>query len=235
MRDLILLALWLLPPSRVKNRLLRSFGHRIAPKAIARANLVWRVRSFEMAPSSRISSGNLIKGLRAVKIAEHATIGKNNVITANAAYARISNGGRLELGEHAYITSRHSMDCSGSLFVGGFSAVAGHGTQVLTHSVDLARNAQSAYPVVIGERTFVGARCLLLGGATLPARSVLAAGSVLTHGERSEQGLWAGVPARFKTPMTGLWFDRTVGSTTEIYVPEAQQVPESHPQGSSAG
>ncbi|BDZ39246.1 acyltransferase [Microbacterium suwonense] len=132
-------------------------------------------------------------------------------------------GARLVLGEHSYVTSRHGIDCSGSLLVGAYSALAGFGSQVLTHSIDLSRNAQSAYPVVIGERSFVGARCLLLGGGELPARSVLAAGSVLTAAERSEQGLWAGVPARFKTAMSGRWFDRTIGSTTDVYLPELDE------------
>lgn len=220
MKDLILLVLWLLPASRIKNRLLTAGGHRIDRDATARSNLVWKVRSFELAPHSRINRWNLVKGMKAVRLAEHATIGKNNIITANAAYVPLPSGARLELGEHAYVTSRHGLDCSGSLIVGAYSAVAGFGSQVLTHSIDLSRDAQTAYPIVIGERSFVGARCLLLGGSRLPARSVLAAGSVLTDSERAEQGLWAGVPARFKSEVAGRWFDRTVGATRDIYVPE---------------
>ena len=220
MRDLILLGLWLLPASSVKNRLLSACGHRIARGATARSNLVWKVRSFEMAPHARINRWNLIKGLRSVRLAGHATIGKNNIITAHAAYAPLPSGARLELGEHAYVTSRHGFDCSGSLIVGAYSAIAGFGSQVLTHSIDLSRDAQTAYPIVIGERSFVGARCLLLGGSRLPSRSVLAAGSVLTDAERAQSGLWAGVPARFKSEVTGKWFDRAVGSTRDIYVPE---------------
>ena len=220
MRDLILLALWLLPASRVKNRLLTACGHSVAPSATARSNLVWKVRAFEMAANARINRWNLIKGLTKVRLSDSATIGKNNVISAHGSYARIPGSGRLELGDHAYVTSRHGLDCSGSFILGPFSALAGFGSQVLTHSIDLTRNAQSAYPIVIGERSFVGARCLLLGGAQLPSRSVLAAGSVLTDADRADEGLWAGVPARYKSTVEGLWFDRTVGATTEVYVPE---------------
>ncbi|WP_193598111.1 acyltransferase [Microbacterium sp. YJN-G] len=224
MRDAILLVLWLLPASRMKNRLLTACGHRIAPQATARPNLVWRVQAFEMEPYSRISIGNLIKGMRAVRLSAHATIGKQNIITANAAYRGLRGGGRLELGEHAYLTSRHSVDASGSLILGPFSAFAGFGSQVLTHAIDLSRDAQTAYPVVIGERSFVGARCLLLGGSHLPSRSVLAAGSVLTDTERTEQGLWAGVPARFKTKVEGKWFDREVGATRDVYLPDDDRI-----------
>lgn len=224
MRDLILLALWLLPASGIKNRLLTAAGHRVAPQAQARSNLVWRVGAFEMAPHARINRWNMIKGMRVVRLAEYATIGRNNIITAHAAYARLSGGGGLELGEHAYVTSRHSLDCSGTLTLGGFSALAGFGSQVLTHSIDLTRNAQTAHPVQIGERSFVGARCLLLGGSSLPSRSVLAAGSVLTDADRSDQGLWAGVPARFKTAMTGKWFDRSIGDTSDLYLPAEDRI-----------
>lgn len=226
MRHLILMGLWMLPASRVKNRLLTAAGHRIDPRAVARSNLVWKVRSFEMAPHSRVHRWNVIKGMKVVRLGEHATIGKNNIITASAAYEELRDGGRLEIREHGYVTSRHSMDCSGSLEVGAFSALAGFGSQVLTHSIDLARNAQTAYPIVIGERSFVGARCLLLGGSHLPSRSVLAAGSVLTDMKRTDEGLWAGVPARFKTTVTGRWFDRTEGATRLVYVRTAPAVPE---------
>lgn len=219
MRDLMLLVLWMLPASRAKNRLLTAAGHIIASQAIARSNLVWKVRSFEMAPHSRVHRWNVIKGMKAVRLGEHATIGKNNIISSNAAYEGLITGGRLEIGAHGYVTSRHSLDCSGSLEVGAFSALAGFGSQVLTHSIDLARNAQTAYPISIGERSFVGARCLLLGGSYLPPRSVLAAGSVLTDMVRTEQGLWAGVPARFKATVDGRWFDRTEGATRHIHVP----------------
>lgn len=224
MRDLMLLALWLLPASRIKNRLLRLCGHRVAEQAVARPNLVWRVQSFEMAPFARINMGNLIKGMKAVKLAEYATIGKTNIISAHAVYGRLSGGARLDLGEHSYVTSRHGIDCSGSLILGPYSALAGFGSQVLTHSLDLVRNAQTAYPVVIGERSFVGARCVLLGGSRLPSRSVLAAGSVLTDTDRSDHGLWAGVPARYKTTVSGKWFDRTVGRSRDVYLPDEDRI-----------
>lgn len=224
MRDLLLLALWMLPASRVKNRLLTLCGHRIASQAVARPNLVWRVRSFEMAPFARINTWNLIKGMSAVKLSRYATIGKTNIISAHAIYGSLPGGSRLELGEHSYVTSRHGIDCSGSLFLGPYSALAGFGSQVLTHSLDLVRDAQTAYPVLIGERSFVGARCVLLGGSSLPSRSVLAAGSVLTDADRSDQGLWAGVPARYKTTVAGKWFDRTDGESLDVYIPGEDRI-----------
>ncbi|MFU8946824.1 acyltransferase [Mycetocola zhadangensis] len=111
--------------------------------------------------------------------------------------------------------------------IGAYAAFAGHDSRVLSHSVDLARDAQVAYPVIIGERSFVGTRSLLLGGAVLPPRSILAAGSVLTRrADVGEPGLWAGAPAKFKGPVNGAWFTRSRMSTSRVYVPETDQTVE---------
>lgn len=223
MRTVILLMVWLLPAGRMKNAVLRACGHAVHRTAIARANLVWRVAAFEIGVGGRVDRGNVFKNLRHVRVGPGASIGRWNSFSTHPAFARLlPSGARLTLDGRSYITSRHQIDCSGSLHVGELAAVAGHQTKVLTHSIDLERNAQSARAVVIGPRTFIGARCLLLGGAEMPERSVLAAGSVLTpqHAER-EPGLWAGVPAKFKRPIEGAWFDRTERGTSDVYIPDS--------------
>ncbi|GHD45392.1 hypothetical protein D9V29_13210 [Mycetocola manganoxydans] len=221
-RAAALLAVWLLPASQSKNRLLRRLGHEVHAAALARPNVVWKVDSVVLASGSRIGKWNLIKNMRAVTVGASASVGRLNVISAHPVYARLyPSGASLTLGANAYITSRHQMDCSGSLSLGEFSALAGHDSRVMSHSVDMAMDAQVAHPVVIGDRSFVGTRCLLLGGASLPDLSVLAAGSVLTRGRQvGESGLWAGVPAKHKGPVTGAWFTRTSMSTNRVYIPE---------------
>lgn len=219
MKKVVQMLVWLLPACRSKNATLRLVGHDIAPTATARPNLVWGVDRFVMADSSSINRGNAIKGMREVRLGVGSSIGRTNLISAHGAYRRLAEGARLILGERSYITSRHELDCSGSLILEEFSALAGFRSQVLSHSIDLVRNAQTALPVRIGARSFVGARCLLLGGSSLPPRSVLAAGSVLTASPREEPGLWAGVPARRKGEIAGAWFDRTERGTRDLYLP----------------
>lgn len=213
--------LWLLPSSKVKNWLLRRVGHRIHPTAIARSCLVINVNKFSMGPGSRIGGWNAIKNLHEVSLGTDATIGRFNTITANQVFARLYQGGaRLTLGAHSYVTSRHRLDCSGSVHVGEYASVAGHSTTILTHSIDLRRDAQAAYPVTIGERSFLGTSCILLGGAEMPADSVLGAGSVLTRSrEARAPGLWAGVPATHRGPTEGSWFTRSVTGTRRVYIP----------------
>lgn len=212
---------WALPAHPAKNRMLRALGYRIHPTAIARANLVLRVHHISMGPGSRIGRFNLLKNLRLVSIGDHSSVGRLNVISAHPVYQRIyPDGAALVLGRHAKITSRHQLDCSGSVTIGDFSSIAGHETKILSHSIDVRRDAQVAYPVLIGNRSFVGARCLLLGGAVLPDRSVLGAGSVLTRTKQApEPGLWAGVPAALRGPIDGAWFGRSVTGTSRVYIP----------------
>ena len=220
-KDVLMAAVWLLPASVVKNRLLRSMGHDVHPTAIARSCVVVRVDRITMGPGSRLWRWNLIKNMRSVSLGEDASIGRLNVISAHPVYKRLyPDGAELTLESHAKITSRHQLDCSGSVLIGAYSSMAGHQTRVLSHSVDVRRDAQVAHPVRIGARSFVGARCLLLGGAVLPERSVLGAGSVLTKTrEDAQPGLWAGVPATLRGPIDGKWFSRSATGTTSVYVP----------------
>jgi len=218
--------LWLLPPSSAKNRLLNACGYRIDPTAVVRPNLVWRVREFEIGPGARLGLLNFIKNLKRVELAAGSSVGRFNVISAHPIFSRLyPSGGRFVVGEHGGITSGHRLDCSGSIEIGALSLVAGRGTNLLSHSIDLERDAQAAYPITIGERCFLGTGCLLVGGAVLPARSVLAARSVLTPGASPEQGgLWAGAPASYKGPRGGKWFERGKAATRDVYLPAEDRV-----------
>lgn len=222
MRDVMQLGAWLLPASRAKNRVLRALKHDVDPSARVRPTVMWRVSKVSLGAGSRVGLLNVFKNLRSVQVEVDGRIGRLNVISSHPVFTRLySDGGSLRIGRSGKITSRHQLDCSGSLSIGAYASVAGQETRVLSHSVDLSRDAQAAYPVVIGEHSFVGARCLLLGGAQLPTRSVLAAGAVLIKGDAGQEpGLYGGVPATRKTDVSGAWFGRESATTSDVYVPE---------------
>ena len=227
-KEVLRTAAWILPASQLKNRVLRLLGHDVHPTAIARSCAVIRVDRVTMGPESRIWRWNLIKNMRLVSIGERGSIGRLNVISSHPVYKRLyPDGAELTLGSHAKITSRHQLDCSGSVLIGEYASMAGHQTRVLSHSVDVRRDVQVAHPVRIGARSFIGARCLLLGGAVLPERSVLGAGSVLTKSRiAGEPGLWAGVPATLRGPIDGKWFSRIATGTTRVYIPSTGETVE---------
>ena len=228
LQEIVRRLVWLLPSTRAKNAMLRRLGHDIHPSASIGPNLVLHVRRFEVGEGGVVGRFNLFKHLETVTVGAGGRIGRMNIISAHPAYGRLyPDGARLQLARGAKVTSRHTVDCSGGVVLGEFASIAGRQTLVLTHSIDVGRDCQVAYPVEVGERSFVGARSVLLGGATLPPRSLLGAGSVLTR-SRGEQrsGVWAGTPATYRGPKEGLWFDRESTSTRRVYVPATDSIVE---------
>jgi len=219
---------WLLPESGPKKWLLRRVGYAVDPTATVRPSLVWNVEHIDMAPGSSMGRFNLVKNVRRLSLGRQAWIGGLNLISAHPVYDRLyPHAAQFALGDHAGITSRHSIDCSGAIAVGDFAGLFGHRTTVLSHSIDLRRDAQTAQPITIGARSFVGTNCLLLGGSELPERSVLAAGATLvrSRGERTP-GLWAGSPARRVADVDGQWFDRVDTHTKRVWIPDSGSVVE---------
>jgi len=156
-----------------------------------------------MAASARIGHLTVCKGLERLQLGESALIGNLNWITAFPKgdslgfFAReIEREPELVLGPHAAITHRHLIDCTDKILIGDFSTFAGFRSQILTHSIDIALSSQSSAPVTVGKYCFVGTGSILLKGSSLPDKSVLGAGSVLTKSQTEGGSLYAGNPAR---------------------------------------
>jgi acetyltransferase-like isoleucine patch superfamily enzyme len=167
------------------------------------------------------SIGNLtvVKGLDMLSLADHASIGRLNWITAYPSglpphFAHLaSRSPSLVLGEHAAVTNRHIIDCTERVVIGRYATVAGFRSQILTHSIDLRACRQDANPVAIGEYCFVGTACTILGGSKLPDYSVLGAHALLNRAFDEPFKLYAGVPAKAVAALerdTG-YFKRSVG------------------------
>jgi acetyltransferase-like isoleucine patch superfamily enzyme len=164
--------------------------------------------------------------LDAVTMGPHSSIGRGNWITGfptGGASPHSSQSSHfahqpdreasLTLGAHAAITNRHLIDCTHRVWIGNHTTIAGWQSQLLTHSIDLAANRQSAAPITIGERCFVGTNAVLLPGAVLPDRSVLGAKSLLNKAFTEPHTVYAGVPARAvrTLPPETAYFHRTTG------------------------
>jgi acetyltransferase-like isoleucine patch superfamily enzyme len=154
-----------------------------------------------MGPRSRIGHLTLCKGLALLQLGTHASIGRGNWITGvpkgNPRHflhqpERIPH---LVLGDHAAITNRHLIDCTDRVEIGEFATFAGFGSQILTHSIDLALCRQSSAPVRIGRYCFVGSRSVLVAGSSLPDFCVLAACSLLERAHATTHRLYGGAPA----------------------------------------
>ena len=137
-----------------------------------------------------------------VHLKPHASIGRGNWITGYPSEGpdffshQPSRRAELMLGTHSAITHRHLIDCSARVMIGKYTTFAGFRSQLLSHTIDVAENRQTAEPVSIGDYCFVGTDCVILGGSSLPDFSVLAAKSLLNHEHEERHTLYGGVPAR---------------------------------------
>src|SRR5690606_27589870 len=178
--------LFILPWPLRRRVLNAAFGYDIAPTARIGLSVIV-VKSCRMADGAFIGHLTMVKGLRRLDIDSHGRLGKLNWVTglplADKRHFRDEpdRDPSLLIGPHAAITNRHIIDCTNTVTLGAYSTLGGFCSQILTHSIDFRDNRQSSRPVSIGQYCFVGTGAILLKGAVLPDRSILAAGAVLAR------------------------------------------------------
>jgi acetyltransferase-like isoleucine patch superfamily enzyme len=201
---------WLLPASRLKNRLLRLLGHDIHPTSHIGPNLVVGVEKFETAQDVRIGPFNVFRRVGLVRLSSYSIIESWNWISAHPIYRKFDrHAGTLFLGTCAKVGSRNYIDCSGTIILKAFSMVGGNKCLLQTHEPDFATAQQSVARITVGHHSVVSSRAVLLKGAALPDQSLLAANSTLVHGSGDgRKGVYAGSPAVWKRDTEGDWFSR---------------------------
>lgn len=152
---------------------------------------------------SVIGSMTVVKGVSVLQLDENSKLGSLNWVTGFPLIKSkhfdldINRDPKLHIKSHGAVTNRHIIDCTDSVTIGRFTTFAGFRSQVLTHSINLKQSRQRCSPVEIGDYCFIGTGSILLPGAKVPDKSVLAAGSVLSDALTNECGLYGGVPAKF--------------------------------------
>jgi acetyltransferase-like isoleucine patch superfamily enzyme len=218
----LLLFLSLLLPWEARRRFLeRQFGYTIHP--MSRIGFSWILpQRLIVEEHATIGHLTLCKNIALLHLKAHASIGNGNWITGfplgnSRHFAQESDRQpRLIVGEHSAITHRHLIDCTNSVTIGKFTTFAGYGSQILTHSIDLAQNRQASAPVRVGDYCFVGTNSVLLSGSALPDYCVLGAKSLLNKSFTDTHQLYAGVPARGVQSLSAdlAYFRRTEGFVT---------------------
>jgi acetyltransferase-like isoleucine patch superfamily enzyme len=159
---------------------------------------VLTVRRLSMGPGASIGGRNVITNVNELRMGEGATIGSGNMVKGwwdHPTQTLPDRDPSLVLGDYAQIASYHYIDCVDTLELGSYAAIAGFRSTVLTHSIDLMRDKYVAGPVVLGDYAVVMSGCMLLAGTRVPARSIVAAGSVVDTKLNSEFTLYRGNPA----------------------------------------
>jgi acetyltransferase-like isoleucine patch superfamily enzyme len=206
-------------PWPVKRWVLQKFfGFKLARNA--RIGISWIFpRRLIMEPGSRIGHLNVAIHLEDLILKEFATIGRGNWITGfekgNAKHFthRQNRNPQLKIGRHSAITKNHHIDCTDQIVIGDFSTIAGYHSQLLTHSIDVSENRQDCRPITIGAYCFVGTNVTILGGGSLPSRSVLGAKALLNKNFHDEWVVYGGIPAKPVATIAkdGKYFSRVVG------------------------
>lgn len=190
--------LWLFPWRLRRWILINFFGFKLSSGAKIGYSVL-QARVIILGDGARIGHGNIIIRLNSLELNSNARVGHFNWISGGAAsavrQANAHTAGTFKLGEHSALTSWHRLDCTGGVQIGKFSTVAGWQSQFVTHGIDLLENQQSGAPIIIGDFTMVGTRCVILKGASLPNYSVLAAASLLNKNWQDTYTLYGGVPA----------------------------------------
>lgn len=210
MRAAFQIICWLLPPSRLKNAILRRFGHRIAGSARIGPTIVLGVRRFEIAENVVISPGNAFKSLSYVRLDKHVLFGSWNWITAAPLFQQVDpQAGTLIMEEGATLTSRHYLDATGTIVMKPYARIGGGRAYIQTHEPDFDNFRIAAGRIEIGDHSLVGTCAVMLKGAVLPDRSVLGANSTMLAGDDRRPGLYVGSPAKWRREVTGEYFVAT--------------------------
>lgn len=205
-------------PFSILRRLLNLLGHEIADSAHIGFSYI-SAKRIVLKDGATIGHLNIIKNLDTLQVGENSIIGNFNWISAYPSggkqhFADADRQCALILGDESAITHRHYFDCTSSIRVGNLSTVAGFASQLITHGINIYNSTQESTGILIGHNCFVGTRCVLLGGTSLPNNCVLGAGAVLAHNAESEYCLYAGVPAVKKKnlPKNAVYFSRDEGA-----------------------
>jgi acetyltransferase-like isoleucine patch superfamily enzyme len=201
---------WLLPPSVLKNMILRWFGHDISPTASIGPTVVLNVGHVSIGAEVRISLFNVFRGLSNVILEDHVIIESWNWISAHPLFQEVDpKAGTLFVANHGKIGSRNYVDCSGTIVVREHARVGGNRCLLQTHQANQQSSQVGVGRITVGHHSVVGSCAVLLKGSFLPDQSMLAANSTMTHrtGIEGRRGLYAGTPAVWKRETGGAYFE----------------------------
>lgn len=217
---MILKLISILLPWRLRRLFLNKF-FKFEIHSTARIGLAWIFPTkLKMAAHTKIDHFTIAIHLDYIELGERSKIGRGNWITGFTTNSgsphfkhQANRSAALIIGNSSAITKNHHIDCTNVITIGSFSTIAGYQSQLLTHSINIVENRQDSAPISIGDYTFVGTNVIILGGASLPSRSILGAKSLLNKRFTEEFILYGGVPAKAvgEIPKDAKYFHRLDG------------------------
>jgi acetyltransferase-like isoleucine patch superfamily enzyme len=208
---LLVLACCAVLPSFLKRPLYRLFfGYKIGKRVRIGLSIV-DAGECTIADDVRIGHFNVVMRVQKLVIKDHVRIGHLNIIRGGAAvtlgrYCEIIRMNEINsipdpevvnpidpvfvLGDGSIVTTGHKIDFTDRVEIGRRVILGGRNSSLWTH------NRQRTMPITIGSLVYIGSEIRMAPGSSIPARSIVGIGSVITARLEEEGKLIAGVPAK---------------------------------------
>ncbi len=163
---------------------------------IGHGNAVIDVGRLTLGDHVRIGSLNLMRGGDEVRIGRWSQLLRRNELNSIVgADAMNPTDSRLLIGSGCVITDGHRLDFTDRIEVGERVIIGGRASSLWTH------NRQRTAPITIGARSYLGSESRMAPGSSVPARSIVALGSVVSGELVGDESLIGGVPAKVLRPL----------------------------------
>lgn len=159
--------------------------------SIGHLNAIVRVKKIVIGDHVRIGHLNIIRGGDEVVLGRYAEIIRLNEINSIVDPIVVNAvDPRFTLGDGSVITTGHKIDFTDRVTIGRRSILGGRNSSLWTH------NRQRTRPIEIGSCAYIGSEIRIAPGGTVPSRSIVGIGSVITSELTVEGQLIAGIPAK---------------------------------------
>jgi acetyltransferase-like isoleucine patch superfamily enzyme len=215
LRLIALAVVALLPPALKPSVYRRLFGYRIGRQVrigitlldardceigddtiIGHFNAVMSVGRLTIGDHVSIGSFNLVRGGDVVSVGRWSQVMRRNELNSIVGADPITTTDpQLLIGPGCVVTDGHRLDFTDRIELGERVIIGGRNSSLWTH------NRQRTAPISIGARTYVGSESRMAPGSCLPARCIVALGSVVTGALNGEESLIGGVPAKVLRPL----------------------------------
>jgi acetyltransferase-like isoleucine patch superfamily enzyme len=208
---LLMLAVFAVLPSFLKRPLYRLFfGYKIGKRVrigvsiidagectidddvrMGHFNVVTRVQKLTIKDHVRIGHLNIIRGGDKVSLGRYCEIIRMNEINSIPDPEVVNKIDPVFLlGDGSIVTTGHKIDFTDRVEIGRRVILGGRNSSIWTH------NRQRTMPITIGSLVYIGSEIRMAPGSSIPARSIVGIGSVITAALTEEGKLIAGVPAK---------------------------------------
>jgi acetyltransferase-like isoleucine patch superfamily enzyme len=159
--------------------------------SIGHFNVVTRVEKLTIGDHARIGHLNIIRGGSEVSLGRYSEIIRMNEINSIPDPEVVNEiDPTFILGNGSIVTTGHKIDFTDRVEIGRRVILGGRNSSLWTH------NRQRTMPITIGAKVYIGSEIRMAPGSTIPARSIVGIGAVITAPLAEEGKLIAGVPAK---------------------------------------